>query len=137
MVVNFSDIEMAFEFVSSGYGFDHSAWLDKESGHIYYDSDSSEDILPDDLYENDKYIQIPEKRDFGLGKPLALKFAGQYMPEKTDMVRSAFQSRGAYSKFKDLLENLSLLDKWYTYEESALEQAIKEWCHENSIEISI
>ena len=90
MALNYSDLEMAIEFASPGFGYDNSAWLDKESGMIYYDSDASEDELPDDLYENEKYLQISDKREFGLGKQLAIEFTRYFLPDDLDQVYSIF-----------------------------------------------
>lgn len=135
MAINYSDLELAFEFVSSGYEFEHSAYFDKETGVIYYDSDASEDELPEDLFENEKYIAIPSKRDFGLGKPLAIEYAQYNLPDELDLVCSFFRSKGAYSNFKSLLENKDQLDNWYSFEQEAMKKAILEWCAENEISI--
>lgn len=135
MVINYDELELAFEFVSSGYEFDHSAYLDKESGKIYFDSDASEDELPEDLFENDKYIQIPEKREFGLGKPLAIEYSQINLPGELELVYSFFRSRGAYSNFKALLDSKNQLEQWYAFEQEALKKAILEWCTENEISI--
>ena len=135
MAIDYSELELAFDFVSSGYEFDHSAYLDKESGKIYYDSDASEDELPEDLLENEKYLSIPSKKDFGLGKPLAIEYAQINLPEELNLVYSIFRSRGAYSNFKALLENKNQLEQWYTFEKEALKKAILEWCAENGISL--
>ena len=137
MELNYSDLEMAFEFASSGYGYDHSAWLDKESGIIYYDSDASEDELPDDLYENKKYLEIPDKREFNLGKPLAIEFAQAFLPDGLDHVYSIFRSKGAYSRYKNLLEKRGALEKWYKFEQEALRNCIIEWCEDNGVKFNI
>ncbi len=137
MTVNYSDLEMAFDFVSSGAGYDHAAYLNKESGEIFYESDSSEDEIPEDVFENVKYINIPDKKDFGLGKPLALKFAELYLPNDIEKVYSIFRSKGAYSSFKSLLEAKSQLENWYEYEQCAIKQAIIQWCEHNGIELKI
>ena len=51
MNVNLSDIEWAVEFASMGYG-DHEAYLDTETGAIYYVGDAVEEPVPDDLFEH-------------------------------------------------------------------------------------
>ncbi len=136
MELNYSDLEMAFEFVSSGYGYDSSAYLDKETGQLYYDSDVSDEELPGDLYENEKYLEIPDKREFDLGKPLALEFAQRHIPEDFDKVYSIFQSKGAYARYKSLLENKGILEKWYEFEQVALKVSIVEWCNEQGIKFN-
>lgn len=59
--MNYSDIEDAFFFVSSVPPFEHSAYLNKETGEFYYVSALGDsDELPGDFEESDKYISIPE-----------------------------------------------------------------------------
>ncbi len=135
MSIDYGDLELAFDFVSSGYEGEHAAYLDKISGEIYYESDASEDVLPEDIFENEKYIEIPSKLEFGLGKPLAIEFAQINLKEDLEQVYSFFSSRGAYSKFKTLLENRNKLESWYAYEKEALKKALLEWCAENEISI--
>jgi len=62
------------------------------------------DELPDDVGDSEKYLQIPDKRELDLGKPLALDFARQFLPNDFDEVRQLFSKRGAYARFKDLLD---------------------------------
>jgi hypothetical protein len=53
------------------------------------------DELPDDIDDSEKYVQIPNKRELDLGKPLVLNFARQFLPDDFDEVRQIFSSRGA------------------------------------------
>jgi len=135
MAVDYSDLELAFDFVSSGYEFEHTSWINKESGEIYYISDSSDDVLPDDCDESEAYIEIPDKRGLGLGKPLAIEFTQINLPDNINHVYSIFQSRGAYSRFKDLLDDKEMLERWYEFEQESTKAKIIEWCNENGIEI--
>jgi hypothetical protein len=83
-----------------------------------------------------KYIAIPDKREFGLGKPLALDFARECLPGCFDEVRYMFSKRGAYKKFRALLIRTNALDRWYDYESKATERALRNWCEFNSIEVA-
>ena len=73
----------AFEFVSAGGMGEHQAFLCKQSGKIYWHSELSDDLdeLPDDIDDSEKYVQIPNKRELDLGKPLVLDFARQFLPD--------------------------------------------------------
>ena len=44
-------------------------------------------------------------------------------------------ARGAYSRFKGLLEGRDLLAQWYEYESKAQAAALRRWCEENEIEV--
>ncbi|WFU42035.1 hypothetical protein QA640_05945 [Bradyrhizobium sp. CB82] len=61
------------------------------------------DELPDDINDEEKYVALPDKRKLGLGKPLVLDFARQFLPADFDDVRYFFGRRGTYPKFRALL----------------------------------
>lgn len=135
MDISFEDIELAFYYVSSDQMFSHSAILCRETGEIFYISElgESEDDLPEDIEDPDKYISIPHNSDLGLGKALVIEFTSQYLPEEIDRVYSIFSRKGAYSRYKELLEKKGFLDKWYKFEDERQKAALKEWCRENKI----
>ncbi len=138
MPVSLKYIQEAFEFVSAGGEDEHQAFLCKQSGKLYWHSELGDDldILPDDIDDNEKFHQIPDKRELDLGKPLALDFTREFLPDDFDDVRQFFKGSGAYAKFKDLLHRRGSLDQWYDFEAKAEEKALREWCELNSIEIS-
>ncbi|MGO9232984.1 MAG: hypothetical protein ACLP4V_02410 [Methylocella sp.] len=138
MPVSLNDLRDAFEFVCAGGGGEHQAFLCKQSGKLYCHSELCDDldILPDDIDDSEKFLPIPDKRELDLGKPLALDFARQFLPGDFDDVRQIFSRRGAYAKFKNLLDRRGMLDQWYAFEAEAEESALKMWCELNSIEVS-
>jgi hypothetical protein len=93
------------------------------------------DELPEDIYENDDYIEIPHKNDLGLGQHLVWHFVEKEIPGLVDKVRSFFSRKGAYSKYKAFLEEIGLLDKWYEFEDARAKEALLQWCKDNGIEI--
>lgn len=139
--VKFADIQDAFDFVSFGDELmEHYAYLSKETGKIYWHSefdDDEDEPLPDDIDDDEKYIAIPHKNDFNLGKNLVLQFAAEQLPESYDKVREIFSRRGAYARFKDLLEYQDMLQQWYDYEQQAGENALREWCNDCDIKIDV
>ena len=137
MPIKFNDIFDAFSFVSMGEMYMNSAILCVETGQVFYISDFGDsDELPDDIDTSDKYIEIPHKNELNLGKPLVLEFAAIHIPEDFDKVDSFFSSRGAYSKFKNLLNVKKLLAKWYEFEEQEQVKALKDWCKDNEINLA-
>ncbi len=135
----FRDIEYAMMFVSSaGYG-ENSAILDKATGKIYYQSafgDFEElEGLEENEYDPDIHIEIPHKNDLDLGKELVFKFVEKTMPDSYDRVYNIFGKRGAYSRYKDLLDSKGLLQKWYDFEKQKEQVALIQWCQENEINI--
>ncbi|MDF1590409.1 MAG: UPF0158 family protein [Desulfobacterales bacterium] len=135
MPVSFDDIENAFFFVSMDQQFMHNAYLCKETGEIFYTSEIGDsDELPEDIDDPDKYIAIPHKNELDLGKALVIEFTLEYIPEELDGVYSIFRRKGAYSRYKELLESKGALEDWYKFENERQKMALREWCRENGIE---
>lgn len=112
----FSEIERAFMYVASAmYGID--------------------EIEDEDNLDWSQCIEIPHKNDLGLGRSLVFEFVEEYLPADYDRIRQMFRLSGAYSNYKDLLEQRGLLNKWYDIENSREEQALRRWCKENEIEL--
>jgi hypothetical protein len=84
----FADLQLAFEFVSSGATGENEAYLDRQSGSIYCHSEYGDNAeeLPDDI-DGENYIAIPDKRRLHLGKALVLDFVAQFLPDDHDEVR--------------------------------------------------
>ena len=135
MPVSFSDLQLAFEFVSSGGMGENEAYLDRQSGKIYWHSEfgDNHEKLPDDI-DDEKYIPIPEKKELHLGKALVFNFAREFLPDDYDEVRQIFNRRGAYRQFKDFLVRRGALERWYDFSNKAEEVALREWCAANGID---
>ena len=70
------------------------------------------------------------------GKPLALDFTCQFLPDDFNDVQQFFSRRGAYARYENLLDRRGALDQWYDFEAKAGERALRMWCDLNSIEVS-
>jgi hypothetical protein len=135
--VNAEELRAAFEFVSFGTPLEHSAYICADTGKIYCRSVSAgleEEDPPEDLETSDRYIAVPHKNDLGLGRHIALAFVEQELSDEYDTVAGFFGRRGAYGRFKALLHARDLLERWYEFENRALEEALLAWCEENGIQ---
>ena len=136
MTVSFDDIENAFLFVSMDQRFMHNAYLCKETGQFFYTSEMGDsDELPDDIDDPEKYIAIPHRNELELGRALVFEYVSKYLPGEFERVASIFRKRGAYSRFKDLLDKKGHLDKWYNFENERNRHALEQWCLENDIQL--
>src|SRR5665213_2142304 len=141
MPVSIADITEAFDFANTGGNLgEFFAFVCMRTGKIYYQTDLSDfaemyDELPDDIDDEDKYVALPDKRELGLGKPLVLDFAREFLQDDFDDVRYFFSKRGAYPKFKALLARRGAIERWYAFETKATEQALRDWCALHEIEI--
>lgn len=131
--VNLTDLIEAFEFVSVSELDEHQAYVCKRTGRIIFVSDRVDleegAELPDDP-DAGKYHVVPHRRDLDLGRHLALAFVANEIPQSLNDARDIFRRKGAYSRFKRLLQAHAILEKWYAFEERAIEEALKEWCDE-------
>ena len=136
-MIKFSDIQDAFLFVSSaGYGMS-TAILCKDTGQILYQSEMGDlNEIDDDDLDWDMCIAIPHKNDLDMGQSLIFEFVEMQSPGDYNDVQQIFRKRGAYRRFKDFLERKGLLEMWYDFENKREEQALRQWCLENEIELS-
>lgn len=135
-MATFDEIQEAFFFVNSDeYGM-HRALLCLDNGEIYYHSEMEDfDDLDEDKLDCDNFLDIPHKHYLGLGRRLVFEFVEMRLPENFDRVSEIFSNRGAYRRFKDLLEYRDLLQRWYDFESNREEDALREWALENEIEL--
>jgi hypothetical protein len=137
VTVKYEDLSAAFDFVSFAAPMEHHADLSLDTGTIYWVSELNpiEEETPEDLETSDRYLAIPHKNDLGLGSDLALRFAAAELPARYNTVAQFFGRRGAYARFKELLASEGCLDKWYAFEAESAEQALRNWCADNKINV--
>lgn len=136
-LVKFEDLLDAFEFVSAGQPMEHEAYLCIETGVIFYHSEfgDNEEPVPDDIDDAEKYLALPHKNDLDLGKRLALRFAEEYLVDVVDDVHQLFRHKGAYGRFKNLVERRGVLQQWYDFEDRSRREKLRQWCEDNEIEV--
>jgi hypothetical protein len=137
VAVDARELRNAFDFVSAGDPFDHSAWICLGTGKIYWRSSATgldDEDLPEDIDDSDWYLAVPSQRDLDLGHRLVLTFAAQELPDDYDMVTGFFRHRGAYSRFKSLLQTRGRLARWYEFENRETDEALLAWCTAHSIQ---
>ena len=78
-------------------------------------------------------MAIPHRSELSLGNNLAFDFAQDYLPTEYENVRSIFNRKGAYARFKLLLERAGKIEEWYKFEAKHTAQALREWCKEQDI----
>jgi len=58
----------------------------------------------------------------------------QELSDEYNTVAGFFERRGAYGRFKALLQARGMLEQWYEFENHATEEALLAWCEENGIQ---
>jgi hypothetical protein len=137
MAVRLDDLELALLSVGGEYG--GRAYVDLRTGEVHHASallGEYDDELPPDLDDEARYVEVPDKRALGLGKPLALEFARLFLPDDLEAVREMFGRRGAYPRFKDLLARRGEIDRWHAFENDAVAEALRVWARDNDIPLT-
>jgi len=136
MKIKFDDIMEAFSFVNAGGIANNSAVLDNSTGKIYWQSEDTEiNEMPEGLLDSETAIEIPQKNKLCLGTELVFSFVNSKIPDDYEKVQDIFNKRGAYSRFKDLLESKEILEEWYAFENESQEKAVRQWCKDNGIKL--
>ena len=133
MAVKFQDLLEAFQLSGDMI----TSCVDRLTGQTYYESDddpSLSDELPPDP-DGERLLALPDKRDLGLGKPLALDFARSVLPSDFDEVRDIFSRRGAYRRCESFLIRRRALDDWRDFSNKAEEAALRAWCEDEGLEV--
>lgn len=134
--MKFADLELVFDLVSFGDPYDKAAYVSRSTGKTFVRSDLADvDELPEDVEDNDDYVEIPHKHDFDLGKKLVWDFVDRQIPGLKNKVQRIFSRRGAYSRYKAFLADLELLDAWHRFEDERTKEALLKWCKDEGIPI--
>lgn len=125
----------AFEWVSAGdtASAGCEAYVSILTGKIHWVGEGVEEDAPEDIDDGTLYIAVPHKNELQLGRSVAIDFVKVNLPEFYETVYGYFRNRGAYSRFKELLEREGQLEAWYRYEQNAVEEALCLWCEENDL----
>ncbi len=68
---------------------------------------------------------------------MVFEFVEEHLPDSIHKVHAIFSKRGAYARFKDLLEYKGFLERWYEFERDATAKALRRWAKENGFELSL
>lgn len=136
--IDFDKLLEAFEFANFDASPDSNAYVDRETGHIYWVAAEMEEFeeVPDDIDTSDRYLMLPDKRDLELGRNLVFAFTEEALPDEYEKVVNYFRKQGAYARFKDLLDRHDALTQWHEFEAKQTEMALREWCQQNAIQLA-
>ena len=117
------------------------AFVCRESGRVFMTSDEDfgvelEPDLPPDIDDETKYAIVPTRQDLRLGKRLAVRFVQLSLPARLEETYTMFAARGAYARFKDMLERDLALDGWYAFEAEAVERGLREWADSEALAVA-
>lgn len=136
--ISFDDLTAAFDWVSAGAPLENSALINRQTGVAYWASElnDSPDELPDDIDDATRYLAVPHKNDLDLGNNLALRFEQEALSDDYTTISGYFRGRGAYARFKRLLDQRGLLQSWFEFEARAVEGALRSWAQDNGLQVA-
>jgi hypothetical protein len=82
----------------------------------------------------DDYLPLPEKYDFNEYRIMEKFISRVIISKQSEMLSQSIKGRGAFRRFKTMLERLGLLDEWYKYRGQKLREFVEFWCKENEID---
>jgi hypothetical protein len=137
-MVDVDDLVIALEFASVGEVYGNQAFVSVKTGKIFFKSEDLgiQEDAPADLETSEEFLCLPNKRQLGLGRDLVFAFVEEKLPGKWADVREFFRRRGAYARFKDMLESCNMLEAWYKYEETRTEEELRRWCEDNGLQLA-
>lgn len=128
--VDLTELQGAVEWVSDNVA-DSEAFVCRQTGRIYWISDDGSlgpAERPVDVDDLEKYAPVPDKYELDIGVRLVFDFTKTHLPGQYDKIRSVFRRKGAYGRFKALLAEHNLLERWYDFSEEQSLAVLEEWC---------
>jgi hypothetical protein len=136
--VSLDELVLACDWVraSDAAALDCEAYVSRATGTVHWCGEGVDDEPPQGIDDGNLFVCVPRKGEFDLGRTLALRFVGERLPSERETVYDYFRGRGAYSQLKSLLQRVGQLDAWYTYEQEAIETALRHWCPDNGFNVA-
>lgn len=135
--VSLAELLLAYEWVSAGDAGagECEVYVSREMGTHHWCGDGADEDPPDDVGDESLYVAVPRRSELDLGRSLALCFVAERLPGEHEATLDYFRKRGAYARFKSMLERNGELDAWHDYEQQATETALRAWCSEHGFTV--
>ena len=133
MKVKLSEIIDAIDFTDDSTSY----YLDMKTGEIVMINDmimdrSECEALSDQLDEHGCY-ELPDQHeidDYGTME----RFIATLTSQAAGRLSRAISGRGAFRRFKDMVQEMGIEDQWYAFEEDAHRKLAIRWCEEYGLE---
>lgn len=136
MKIPWTELEFAFEHVASDTPGMCSAFVNRATGEVFLHSELDDfREWPQDIDDETRWATVPHRSMLDLGEKLVFEFVEERLPAESGHVVDLFRRRGAYRRFRDLLDRHDLLEDWREYEADARRQALLDWCAEEEIAV--
>ncbi|MFC7062530.1 UPF0158 family protein [Halobacillus seohaensis] len=118
--------------------FSEEAYQDAEEGEPYdhlpdwqqVERSWADKVIGDEL----RFVRVPKKdkvEEYAMIEGFSLSIKDG---EKRQEMLRAISGRGAFRRFRTLLEQWGMDEEWYDFRDSEYKRIAKEWCEENGID---
>lgn len=140
MIISLDDIAEELECYMDGT----TAYLDTQTGEVEWFSDYNSEYLGNnedfkawwnEEYEgpDDRFVRMPRRWEIN-DYHIMEDFIESLPDEKAaDSLARAIEGRGAFGRFRAVVDSLGKLDEWYAFKHDAYVQITREWCEENEV----
>lgn len=81
----------------------------------------------------DDYLSLPSKYDFNEYHIMEKFIERLSVSEQSEMMYHAIKGKGAFHRFKVMLERFALTSEWFKFKDKKLYEFVELWCKENNI----
>lgn len=126
----------AIEMADDNYTY----FLDVESGDSVMLADElvtglDNEGLEDEIENNpDRYLRLPTKfeiHEYHIMEEFIWSLNNDSLASKLE---NAIRGKGAFRRFKDLVNYMGIEKQWYPYQTNAYKKIAKKWCEDNKVE---
>lgn len=135
MKVNISVVMDAIEMADDNYTY----FLDLETGESVFIADElitclDNEGLEDEIDDNpERYLRLPTKYEIH-EYHIMEEFIWSLEGEKAAKLEYTIQGRGAFRRFKDMVNRMGIAQQWYDFQTDYYKRLAKEWCRNHELE---
>lgn len=125
----------AIEMADDNYTY----FLDLETGESVFLADElvtglDNEGLEDEIEENlERYLRLPTKFEIH-EYHIMEEFIWTLKGDRADKLEHAIQGRGAFRRFKDMVDRMGISQQWYDFQAEYYRKLAIEWCQEHGLE---
>lgn len=125
----------AIEMADDNYTY----FLDLETGDSVFLADElitglDNEGLEDEIEENpERYLRLPTKFEIH-EYHIMEEFIWTLKGERADKLDCAIRGRGAFRRFKDLVDRMEISQQWYDFQAEYYRKLAIDWCQEHGLE---
>lgn len=117
----------------------YTYFLDLETGESVFLADElitglDNEGLEDEIDENpERYLRLPTKFEIH-EYHIMEEFIWTLKGERADKLECAIRGRGAFRRFKDMVDRMGISQRWYDFQAEYYRKLATQWCRDHRLE---